>query len=101
MRPPTLCGFPAEPASASGRMPGPSCRLNLLPTILPPGREKTVRAVALDAPAFRIVLCSATRTGVRPMSSRESKAARIFLEAVEDHEGSQQAAFIREAAAGD
>jgi serine/threonine protein kinase len=35
------------------------------------------------------------------MSSRESEAARLFLEAVEHHEGSRQAAFIREAAAGD
>jgi serine/threonine protein kinase len=35
------------------------------------------------------------------MSSRESEAARIFLEAVEHHEGGQRAAFIREAAAGD
>src|SRR5262249_43679318 len=35
------------------------------------------------------------------MSSRESEAARIFLEAVEHYEGGQRAAFVREAAAGD
>src|SRR5262249_39682370 len=53
------------------------------------------------AAGFRIVLCIATRTGARPMSSRESEAARIFLEAVEHHERGQWAAFAREAAAGD
>jgi serine/threonine protein kinase len=35
------------------------------------------------------------------MSSRESEAARIFLEAVEHHECGQRAEFVREAAAGD
>jgi serine/threonine protein kinase len=35
------------------------------------------------------------------MSSRESEAARIFLEAVEHREDGQRADFIREAAAGD
>jgi WD40 repeat protein/serine/threonine protein kinase len=35
------------------------------------------------------------------MSSRESEAARIFLEAVEHHECGQWADFVREAAAGD
>jgi serine/threonine protein kinase/Tfp pilus assembly protein PilF len=63
--------------------------------------KENARAVALDAPAFRIVLCNITRTGVRPMSSRESEAARIFLEAVEHHECGQRADFVREAAAGD
>jgi serine/threonine protein kinase/tetratricopeptide (TPR) repeat protein len=69
--------------------------------ILLPAREKNARAVALNAPAFRIVLCNTTRTGVRPMSSRESEAARIFLDAVEHPEDSQRADFIRDAAAGD
>jgi hypothetical protein len=63
--------------------------------------KENARAVALDAPAFRIVLCNTTRTGVRPMSARESEAARIFLEAVEYHDCGQRAGFVRAAAAGD
>ena len=35
------------------------------------------------------------------MASRESDAARIFLEAVEHHEPHQWADYVREAAAGD
>jgi serine/threonine protein kinase len=35
------------------------------------------------------------------MSSRESEAARIFLEAVEHHENGERTDFVREAAAGD
>src|SRR5262249_37905318 len=66
-----------------------------------PGVKVNARAVALDAPGFRIVLCDTTRTGVRPMPSREAEAARIFLEAVEHHERGEWAAFVREAAAGD
>jgi WD40 repeat protein/serine/threonine protein kinase len=62
---------------------------------------ENARAVALDAPEFRIVLCNTTRNGVRPMSWREAEAARIFLEAVEHHERGQWDAFVREAAAGD
>jgi serine/threonine protein kinase/tetratricopeptide (TPR) repeat protein len=63
--------------------------------------KENARAVALDAPGFRIVLCDVTRTGVGPMSSRESEAARIFLEAVEQHERGEWGSFVREAAAGD
>jgi WD40 repeat protein/serine/threonine protein kinase len=63
--------------------------------------KEHARAVALDAPGFRIVLCDTIRIGVRPMSSREAEAARIFLEAVEHHDRGQWAAFVREAAAGD
>src|SRR5262245_60622355 len=81
-------------------MPVPFCRPTS-PTILPTQCEKNARTLALVARGFRIVLYNSIRIGGRLMSSREAEAARIFLEAVEQHERGQWAAFVEEAAAGD